>query len=233
MRPTRRRRGGHHPLPVPAADPADPERARRSPELLQTRDGVDPALAAYAARVAQGHVGRARALARDETGPDTGGARCCRSRSSCRGLGGCLTAAAKLVEACAEEAAAATADARRAGAARLWRRRWGSAPRGPGPGRRRRRMKELEDQQKARAKRLQRDAIDRALTELTGFYRDLLSIQTGSGAELVNRRSPAPDHRAGPEVDPGVHAAPDRRAARLAGPRWRATWRRCWPSSRP
>ena len=35
-------------------------------ELLQTRDGVDPALAAYAARVAQGHIGRARALARDE-----------------------------------------------------------------------------------------------------------------------------------------------------------------------
>ena len=35
-------------------------------ELLQTRDGIEPALAAYAARVAQGHVGRARALARDE-----------------------------------------------------------------------------------------------------------------------------------------------------------------------
>ena len=47
-------------------------------------------------------------------------------------------------------------------------------------------MKELDDQQKARAKRFQRDAIDRALTELTGFYRDLLSIQTASGAGLVN-----------------------------------------------
>ena len=47
-------------------------------------------------------------------------------------------------------------------------------------------IKELEDQQKARAKRFQRDAIDRALTELTGFYRDVLSIQTASGAALVN-----------------------------------------------
>ena len=47
-------------------------------------------------------------------------------------------------------------------------------------------MKDLEDQQKARAKRFQRDAIDRALTELTGFYRDVLSVQTGSGAALVN-----------------------------------------------
>ena len=35
-------------------------------ELLQTRDGIDAALAHYAARIAQGHVGRARALARDE-----------------------------------------------------------------------------------------------------------------------------------------------------------------------
>jgi DNA polymerase-3 subunit delta' len=47
-------------------------------------------------------------------------------------------------------------------------------------------IKELEDQQKARAKRLQRDAIDRALTELTGFYRDLLAVQTGAGAPLIN-----------------------------------------------
>ncbi len=47
-------------------------------------------------------------------------------------------------------------------------------------------MKDLEDQQKARAKRLQRDAIDRALTELTGFYRDLLAVQTGAGATLIN-----------------------------------------------
>ena len=47
-------------------------------------------------------------------------------------------------------------------------------------------MKELDDQQKARAKRYQRDALDRALTELTGFYRDVLSVQTRSGAPLVN-----------------------------------------------
>src|SRR4029078_12983434 len=34
------------------------------PRLLETRDGVEPELAAYAARVSQGHVGRARVLAR-------------------------------------------------------------------------------------------------------------------------------------------------------------------------
>ena len=46
-------------------------------------------------------------------------------------------------------------------------------------------MKELEEQQRARTKRFQRDAIDRTLTELTGFYRDVLSIQTASGAPLI------------------------------------------------
>ena len=35
-------------------------------QLLVERDGVDPALAAHAARAAQGHVGRARGLARSE-----------------------------------------------------------------------------------------------------------------------------------------------------------------------
>ena len=38
-------------------------------------------------------------------------------------------------------------------------------------------LKELEDQQKARAKRLQRDALDRVLTELTTWYRDVLTVQ--------------------------------------------------------
>ena len=47
-------------------------------------------------------------------------------------------------------------------------------------------IRELEDQQKARAKRLQRDSLDRVLTEFTSLYRDVLAVQTGSGAALVN-----------------------------------------------
>jgi DNA polymerase-3 subunit delta' len=35
-------------------------------------------------------------------------------------------------------------------------------------------------------KRIQRDALDRVLTELTGFYRDVLAAQTAPGVELVN-----------------------------------------------
>jgi DNA polymerase III subunit delta' len=153
-------------------------------QLLQTRDGIEPALAAYVAQISQGHVGRARALARDE-GARSRRAEVLRIPSRLRGLGGCLTAAAQLVEACTQEAAAATEelDARER---RALEEALGFGTKGARPRQAQAALKDLEDQQKARAKRFQHDAIDRALTELTGFYRDVLSVQTRSGATLVN-----------------------------------------------
>src|SRR5690606_8411811 len=152
--------------------------------LLQLRDGVEPELAEFAARVSQGHVGRARALARHPA------ARARRSAALAipgrlADLGSCLQAAAELIEATAEEAAAGTAELDQKEKAELSE-ALGFGTKGARPRHAQAAMKELEEQQKARAKRFQRDAIDRALTELTGFYRDVLSIQTGSGAELVN-----------------------------------------------
>jgi len=153
-------------------------------ELLQTRDEVEPALAGYAARVAQGHIGRALLLARDESARKRR-ARVLQVPMQLNGLGACLSAAAELVGTCAEEAATATAamDVQERSALEE---ALGFGTRGAKPRQAQAAIKELEDQQRARAKRLQRDAIDRALTELTGFYRDVLSIQTGSGAALVN-----------------------------------------------
>ncbi len=152
--------------------------------LLVSRDGVEESLATYAAQVAQGHIGRARVLARDESARE-------RRREVLQiplrmtDLGTCLAAADRLVKACSEEAAAATGaiDTRERAALEE---ALGFGTKGARPRQAQAAMKELEDQQKARAKRFQRDAIDRALTELTGFYRDVLSIQTGSGAALVN-----------------------------------------------
>ncbi len=152
--------------------------------LLRTRDGVEPELAAYAARVAQGHVGRARVLARDE-GARERRAEVLRIPSQLKGLGGCLTAAARLIEACTAEAAAATNDLDARERAAL-EEALGFGTKGARPRQAQAAMKDLEDAQKARAKRFQRDAIDRALTELTGYYRDVLSVQTASGAALVN-----------------------------------------------
>jgi DNA polymerase-3 subunit delta' len=43
-------------------------------------------------------------------------------------------------------------------------------------------VKDLEKRQKSRATRMQRDALDRALVDLAGFYRDVLLAQAGSAA---------------------------------------------------
>jgi DNA polymerase-3 subunit delta' len=152
--------------------------------LLVARDGVEESLAAYAARVAQGHVGRARTLARD---PDALQRRreVLQIPLRLQGLGACLSAAAQLVQACSEEAAKSGGDLDARERAAL-EEALGFGTKGARPRQAQAAMKELDEQQKARAKRFQRDAIDRALTELTGFYRDVLSLQTGSGAALVN-----------------------------------------------
>ncbi|SCE11396.1 DNA polymerase-3 subunit delta' [Streptomyces sp. SolWspMP-sol7th] len=47
-------------------------------------------------------------------------------------------------------------------------------------------MKELQDRQKRRSTRTQRDSLDLALLDLTGFYRDVLALQFGAGAEIAN-----------------------------------------------
>ena len=152
--------------------------------LLETRDGIEPELAAYAARVSQGHVGRARVLARDE------GARNRRQQIlhiplQLHGLGACLAAAAQVVEAATAEAAEATGELDGKERTAL-EEALGFGTKGAKPRQAQAAIKDLEDQQRARSKRFQRDAIDRTLTELTGFYRDVLSIQTGSGAQLIN-----------------------------------------------
>ncbi|WP_203567833.1 DNA polymerase III subunit delta' [Aestuariimicrobium ganziense] len=147
-------------------------------QLLQRRDGIDAPLAAHAARAAQGHIGRARVLARDEQ------ARIRRDEvlripARLTSIGACLVAADNVVKAAADEAAAATqlldtrerADLDQA---------LGFGTKGARPRNTQAVLKELEDQQKARAKRLQRDALDRVLTELTAYYRDVLGVQTGA-----------------------------------------------------
>ena len=47
-------------------------------------------------------------------------------------------------------------------------------------------VKELEQRQKKRATRIQRDSLDRALLDLAGFYRDVLAVQFGSELPLAN-----------------------------------------------
>ena len=81
-------------------------------DVLVRRDGVDPATAAFAARAAQSHVGRARRLALDEASR-LRRAEVLRIPASLLDVGACLVAAANLVDAADEEAQVATVGPRR------------------------------------------------------------------------------------------------------------------------
>jgi len=152
--------------------------------LLETRDGIEPELAAYAARVSQGHVGRARVLARDEDARNRR-QQILQIPFQLHGLGACLVAAAQIIESSTGEAADATSELDAKERAAL-EEALGFGTKGARPRQAQAAIKELEDQQRARVKRFQRDAIDRTLTELTGCYRDVLNLQTGSDALLIN-----------------------------------------------
>ena len=47
-------------------------------------------------------------------------------------------------------------------------------------------VRQLEEDQKRRATRAQRDVLDRAMVDLLSLYRDVLVVQLGAGVELVN-----------------------------------------------
>ena len=160
-------------------------------ELLVHRDGIDLALASHAARAAQGHIGRARVLARNEEARNRRH-QVLKIPGQLSSVGACLTAADNLVKAATDEATKATAEIDQKERAEL-EQALGFGAKGARPRNAQAAMKDLDDQQKARAKRLQRDALDRVLTELTTWYRDVLSLQThgidpsaATGAHLIN-----------------------------------------------
>jgi DNA polymerase-3 subunit delta' len=50
-------------------------------------------------------------------------------------------------------------------------------------------MKDLEENQKRRRTRTQRNSLDLALSDLTTFYRDVLALQLGSRVAIANADS--------------------------------------------
>jgi DNA polymerase-3 subunit delta' len=153
-------------------------------EVLQRRDGVDPAMASFAARAAQGHIGRARRLATDEDARLRRHA-VLRLPLSLQELSGALRAAGDLVDAATAEADEQAATLATSEADDM-RRALGVGAGGKQPAGAAAALKELESEQKKRATRTKRDSIDRALVDLAGFYRDVLAVQADAGVELVN-----------------------------------------------
>lgn len=152
--------------------------------FLVDRDGVPDSVAAFAARASQGHIGRARALARDESTRN-------RRREvvalpgGLTSLGACLNAAANLVDIAKDETEAITAtsnareldgltamfgDDRKAKTSRSYQAA----------------LKELTYDQTQREKRRVMDVIDRCLMDIMSVYRDAIALQCGAPGDLVN-----------------------------------------------
>lgn len=153
-------------------------------DVLIRRDGIEPDAAHAAARATQGHIGRARRLATDERARARR-ATVLKMPLRVDDIGGCLKAAQELIDAATEDAkqVAEDVDVKETEdmKAALGASAGGRMPRGTAGV-----MKELADRQKRRSTRTQRDSLDLALTDLTGFYRDVLALQLGSRVALAN-----------------------------------------------
>ncbi|MFI8204771.1 DNA polymerase III subunit delta' [Streptomyces sp. NPDC085937] len=174
--PTIRSRCRHLVLSTPSVDAVT--------DMLIRREGIEPDVAASVARATQGHVDRARRLATD---PAARARRASVLKLPLRveDVGGALKAAQELVDAAAEDAkqlaeemdGKETEDLKAAlGAVQGSR-----LPRGTAGV-----VKDLEEMQKRRRTRTQRDSLDVALADLTSFYRDVLALQLGSRIALAN-----------------------------------------------
>jgi DNA polymerase III subunit delta' len=153
-------------------------------DFLSRTDGVEPALASYCARASQGHIGRARALARDE------GARNRRKEvvsipARLTSLASCMNAAQNLVETTQEEADLITGelDARERTDRDVT---YGVVERGRRPREYAPAVSALQRAQKTRAKRRHLDVVDRGLMDLVSVYRDAIALATAGSRALVN-----------------------------------------------
>jgi DNA polymerase-3 subunit delta' len=157
-------------------------------DLLIKRDGIDKAMAHFAAHASLGHVGRAKLLATDEQ---------VRERRSLvlqvpfelKDLPSCFAAAQRLVDAATEDADIATDEMDEKELNNLLR-AYGEGAEGVTKRKVERlassAKKELEEGQKKRYKRITRDRLDLTLQELAAFYRDVLVLQTGADLELFH-----------------------------------------------
>jgi DNA polymerase-3 subunit delta' len=157
-------------------------------DLLVRRDGIDPAMARYAARAAQSHVGLARRLARDE------GARIRRRDviampGRIRTIGDAIAAAADLASIADEESSSSGAERDAAERTRLLETLGADPAARTQPPHIRAQLSALEKEQKTRATRFARDTVDRALVDLLSIHRDALVLRIGANVDLVNEDS--------------------------------------------
>ena len=153
--------------------------------VLINRDHIAPGMADFAARVSQGHIGRAKYLATNES-----------VRSNRKtimqlplqlgSLAAAFLAAQTLVDLATTEANA-TSDERDEKEVEKLQEAYGKGATGRGMATGgAKAVKELEKEQKSRSTRMVRDSIDGALLDIATFYRDVMMVQSGNIDSMIN-----------------------------------------------
>src|SRR5690625_4218602 len=153
-------------------------------QLLVDRDGIETQLAHVCARASQSHVGVARWLARS---PEA------RERRdmmvnlplTVRSASAAVESANNLHKLVQDEAEASSSDRNAAERTNLLR-SLGLADDDTVPPKLRGHFRRMEDNQTARNRRAIHDALDRAMIDLSGVYRDLLVLHLSQDTPLIN-----------------------------------------------
>lgn len=154
-------------------------------QVLINRDGISPAMAQFAARVSQGHIGRAKYLATHEN-VRSNRATIMRLPTQLNSLAAAFKAAQHLVDIATAEANAAS-EARDEREINALQEAYGKGATGRGMATgAAKAVKELEKEQKSRATRMVRDSIDGALLDIATFYRDVMMVQAGNDGAIIN-----------------------------------------------
>ena len=150
---------------------------------LLEEEKISPTMANFAARASQGHIGRARHLAKSEDA---------RTRREAilkislliSDVASAFKAAQVLVEAAkaeAEEEAERRDSAEIISLKEAWGQQGSKLTQGGAKA-----VKELEKEQKSRTTRMVRDYLDRALLDIATLYRDTLLVQSNSLDSIIN-----------------------------------------------
>ena len=175
--PTIRSRCRHIQLRTPSAEAVA--------SVLINRDGISPGMAEFAARASQGHIGRAKYLATNDTVRSNRNT-IMRLPLQLQSLAAAFAAAQKLVDLATTQANASSEERDEKEIAALQEAYGkGATGRGMATGAAKA-VKELEKEQKSRATRAVRDSIDGALLDIATFYRDVMMVQSGSSEALIN-----------------------------------------------
>ena len=153
--------------------------------VLINRDHIAPGMADFAARVSQGHIGRAKYLATNES-----------VRSNRKtimqlplqlgSLAAAFQAAQTLVDFATTEANTSS-DERDEKEVEKLQVAYGKGATGRGMATGgTKAVKELEKEQKSRSTRMVRDSIDGALLDIATFYRDVMMVQSGNTDSMIN-----------------------------------------------